>query len=154
MNWKPRRNGNVHSVICVETSEKFDRIIDALDKYPNATNIKRALKKSSCTAAGLHWAYVENFNEDYHIEDKKKTTKKIICIETKKVYDSMTDAAREYSILPSELSRACSNTALTTKGLHWSYLENYNENYVIKEKQIPKHGMKHVICIETQKKIF
>lgn len=150
-NWEPSVNKNCHGIICIETGEKFDRIIDALDKYPNAVNIKRALKRSSCTAAGLHWAYIENYNENYHLEDKKKTTKKIICIETKKIYDSMIEAAKEYSILPSELSRACSNSALTAKGLHWSYLENYNDNYVIKEKQIPKHGMKYVQCIETQK---
>lgn len=150
-NWRPSVNHNYRSIICVETGELFDRIIDALDKYPNATNIKRALKNNRFTAGDLHWTYSENFDIDYRIGEKKRTNKQIICIETKKIYDSMVEASKELGILPSELSRCCSNSALTAKGFHWSYLKNYNENYKIKEKLIPKHGMKCVFCSETQK---
>ena len=63
----------------------------------------------------------------------------------------MIEASKECNILPSDLSRCCSNSAFTAKGLHWSYLENYDENYFIKDKQIPKHGMKYVVCVETKK---
>lgn len=45
-------------VICIETSEEFDCVQSAANKYSvAATNISRACRNSNRTAAKLHWKY-------------------------------------------------------------------------------------------------
>ena len=49
--------------------------------------------------------------------------KKVICIETQKIYLSMKDACRENGINPGHLTECCKGTRKKAGGYHWSYAE-------------------------------
>jgi group I intron endonuclease len=67
--------------------------------------------------------------------------KKIICVETKEVFNSITEAGIAH------ITRAIKN-GTSAGGYHWEYLENYNENK--KYKKI-KHAKRKVLCIDNNK---
>ena len=49
--------------------------------------------------------------------------KKVRCIETGEVFDSMKDACDKYNINPPNLTSACTGRRKTTAGLHWEYIQ-------------------------------
>lgn len=51
-----------------------------------------------------------------------KSKRPIICIETQKVYESISDAAKELKCAYQGIQRCCSGKAQTYKGSHWEYL--------------------------------
>ena len=103
----------------------------------NKTTIKKYLKQG----AELSWC-------DYNFEQQKadnlktkyeKISKKVICLTTGEVFNSLTDASRYYKIDNSSLSKCCKNKILSTgthpetnKPLRWMYYNVYilklNEN--------------------------
>lgn len=50
--------------------------------------------------------------------------KKVICIETNKVFDTVTDAAIYYKLYRSNISKCINGKRLTAGGFHWSLLNN------------------------------
>ena len=55
-----------------------------------------------------------------YILDKKR--KKVLCIETNKIYNSLKEASEETNINISCLSEACNGKQKTSRGLHWKYI--------------------------------
>lgn len=49
--------------------------------------------------------------------------RKVICLETKWVFDSLSQAARFVGQSPSKICRACKETQRTANGFHWRYIE-------------------------------
>lgn len=49
--------------------------------------------------------------------------RKVICIETGKIYDSLTQASKEEHVNMGKLVEVCKHHRKTTGGLHWEYLE-------------------------------
>ena len=85
---------------------------------------------------------------------KDDTRKKVICLETKKIYISISEASKETGCNPNSISECCNNKLKSTNHLHWQF---YNENFDIlkceeiikqKKKQNDKR-IKKVRCIET-----
>lgn len=66
-------------------------------------------------------------------------SRKVICIETKEVFNSISEAGAEH------ISRAIKN-GTSAGGYHWEYLENYDENKKYKDV---KKAKRKVLCIET-----
>ena len=65
--------------------------------------------------------------------ENNPNSKKVICLETNKIYDSMAQAGKEYGIDYTNIYRCCIQQRYTTVGLHWMYLEEYNnssEDYI------------------------
>lgn len=56
------------------------------------------------------------FGKDAH------RAKKILCVTTGKVFDSRNEAAKEYSICPSNISMVCNKKYSQAKGLNFKYL--------------------------------
>lgn len=52
---------------------------------------------------------------------KKILSKKVICVETGIIYDSVTDAAIAYGTSPSAISACCHGRTHTSMGLHWEF---------------------------------
>ena len=65
--------------------------------------------------------------------NKNPVAKSVICIETNKVFDTVTDAARFYGIDRRNIIRACQKGTtcgkLNGKGLHWAYYDKENNAY-------------------------
>lgn len=71
---------------------------------------------------------------NYDVEAIKKNTiqnfvnsrkRKVICLETKKIYDSISDINREFGYSTSAISMCCRKTRKTSYGYHWMYYDEY-----------------------------
>lgn len=79
--------------------------------------------------------------------------KKVVCIETGIIYDSIKEAARAIGIKGTgHISACCRGDRETCGGYHWCYEEDYTKEKV-KELLTPKINKhcKPVLCVETNK---
>ena len=54
---------------------------------------------------------------------KKSKDKQVKCIELNRVFQSLSDAARELNLDKSNISKACRGVQKTSGGYHWKYVE-------------------------------
>ena len=126
---------NYKKIICLTTNEIFDTITEASNKY----NINHACISDCCNfkqhTAGklpdgtrLVWRYYqEDGNYKTSINTSGKTSKKVICIETKHIFNSIKEAADYVNGSASNISVCCKQTHKTCKGYHWMFYKDYNE---------------------------
>lgn len=56
-------------------------------------------------------------------------SKKVLCIETQKIYPALREVERQLGIAATHISVACKNPRRTAGGYHWEYVEEkQNEN--------------------------
>lgn len=67
-------------------------------------------KKMSESKLGKHYSPSTEF-----------PSKKIICVETQKIFESISEAERKTGILHSHISQVCNGIRKTTGGYHWDY---------------------------------
>ena len=68
-----------------------------------------------------------------HLGKTPTNAKKVICIETQKIYPSATSAAIELKLNYSGgIGRACEGRQKTAGGYHWAWLENYEKEENLK----------------------
>lgn len=91
--------------------------------------------------------------EDYKNKFKganNPVAKSVICIETNKVFDTLTDASKFYNIDRKNIVRACKTGIacgkLDGKKLHWAYYDKSNNTFNVAERD--KHERK-VYCETT-----
>ena len=88
---------------------------------------------------------------NYYSEDSKKkmsdsckTKRKIICVETQKIFDSAMEIERELFYKNTNIIACCKNKNVTAYGYHWQYLEDF-----LNQKQPKKDArMRAVYCLE------
>lgn len=150
-NWQPRENKNTKRIICIETNVVYDSINSAISATNGSSNISRACKDRGLTSGGFHWMYYDDYLKNgWRTREAKNGNKRaVICVETKEVFSSVQSAANSKLVGASQIVKGCKNHSSTTNGLHWAYLEEYDENWNIAQKQVGRHGMKKVKCIET-----
>lgn len=156
-------------IICLETKEIFNKIIDASKKLNivYATIVRSCKNKGEMAGGGYHWAYLVDFlswdeekQNQYFGNSSIKNNLKVICLETKEVFDSATEANKKFNIKGSGSIGACcigKKGRGTAGGYHWAFLFDYNswgeekQNQYFGKKPIIKE--KKVICLET-KEVF
>lgn len=105
----------------------------------------------------------KKFGEDNHffgkkhtIETRKKMSennilkKKVICVETGKIFDSLTKAEDYIGISRTAISRCCSGKQITCGGYHWCFLDDYNPDTYIAPIPQKRNDTKSVVCMETK----
>lgn len=138
-----------HAVVCVNTGEEFETIDDAAKKY----NISQSGISTCCSHktyyAGkgsdgkpLVWASKSEYEpmtseelDDYLANCQKskfkKHQKRVMCISTGEIFESMKDACEKYNINPSALSahcrgksnrNGCGRNPDTNELLKWKYI--------------------------------
>lgn len=146
-------NYNASSVVCLNTREVFDCISDACKKYAISSP-----SISSC-CSGQHRSYGGNINgvrlvwaykQDYDVMDSGQilqmvidaqrgksganhpSSKKVICLTTGIIFESLGDASTYYGIDKSSICACCRNRAKTCgidpvsgKKLEWAYYSDY-----------------------------
>lgn len=137
---KPRRT-KAKAIICIETGEKFEKVIDAADRYRiGRPSISYCLIGETETAGGLHWAYsddAEKIRSLSRFEGKAKTTlherqeakfgHRVLCIELGKAFPSAKAAAAwinasyNHRITSGNVMYACRGLRKTTAGFHWEF---------------------------------
>ena len=71
----------------------------------------------------------------------EKNSKRVICVETGEVFNSITDASRKNNVDPKRITDACTGKQYRSNGFHWAY---YTESTNSGVKDFP------VYCIETK----
>lgn len=66
-----------------------------------------------------------------HLTDEQKKNlkeshfkKKVICIETNEIFNSIKEASEKYNIKATHITRVCKGKRKTTGGFHWKYIDN------------------------------
>lgn len=77
-------------------------------------------------------------------------SRKVICIDTGVIYDSLEEAAKEVDVSKGAISACCLGKSKTSAGMQWEY---YNPNKIYTKKEIVNKDSgkpkKRVLCIET-----
>lgn len=144
-----KKQYNLHTkpIICLNNKEIFEASDIAAEKYHTNISLIHKCCKSQIPSTGttetgekLTWAYLSDYeamNEseiEYKINYIKnwiydsKLVKKVICLNTQKIYNSMQDAANDYGIHRDTIAKCCKgNTQFggrdkeTKEKLIWRY---------------------------------
>lgn len=66
---------------------------------------------------------IKNLGRQSILKAIDKTRKKIICVETGVIYNSVREAAKELKITPSSFTKPLKDPRYRTKKLHWRYVD-------------------------------
>ena len=125
------RTGYVRTHLCKEGQHKTIRIhrLVAEAFLPNPDN-KGCIDHINTNRAdnrveNLRWVtHEENCNNDLTRKNGKRNgvSKKVICVETNKIYNSIMEVERELGLLHSDICKCCKGTRITVGGFHWEYI--------------------------------
>ena len=137
---KPGKNskGYIFVILCKNGKNKkmyIHRLVCASfvqnnSLFNNEINHKDENKSNNC-AENLEWCeHIHNINYGTHNERVRKSntnnpkrSKKVICIETGKIYPSTMEVQRQFGFNNSSISQCCRGRYKTVGKLHWKYVE-------------------------------
>lgn len=111
-------------------------------------NIGSCLLGMQITAGGFFWVD-GNTNINEWTPPKSRKEKNIICVQTKEVFSSISEASRNKNIGISEISKCVLRKAITAGGYHWAYLIDYDDDWTPLEEKKKGGPTKAIICVET-----
>lgn len=128
------------------SKEELDKLEDMYIKLYNTTNDKFGYNKMYGGSNGLH---TEEVKEKLRKIQTDKLGKKVICVTTDMVFDSVSEGARYYNISSSTVSGCCMSKGVSTVRvdsvkLQWLYYDDYLSGI-----DIPIIDDDRVICITT-----
>lgn len=164
-------------VICTTTGKIFDSVLDGARYYgiksENGICYCCSYKRNTC--GGLSWMYLDEYeymiDNNLTIEDMKKryvpknVTKKVMCLDTKKVFNSIVEANKyaNLSVYSGRISdacqskRCCAGKDINGKYLHWMYYEDCIglseeeiDNLILEIDKKFSPEAKKVVCVETK----
>ena len=150
-------------VVCLETQERYKSIKEAAE----VTGLSESRIGGCClgqanATRGYHWVTYDKYKEmsEEEILQLLKTPegkrRKIICLTTMKIYDSIKDAEDELRIDNSNIIRCCKcPDTYSVKGNKFMYYEDYEQmtsEDIAKfmKNNPPKQAVRLVLCVETQ----
>lgn len=122
-------NNKQKRVICIDTQIIYNNLQEAANSVNGLkSNISSCCNGKSKSAYGYHWAYYEE-GKNYIIEKRiDPRCKKVLCIETNEIFDSLPEAAKAKNVSSSCICNCCNGKAKTCGGYHWKYYEEGGEN--------------------------
>lgn len=151
--WKPIENQkSLKNKKCVRISVKdlknikyYNSLTEAsLENHIPFSIINRCCKGERITAGNFYWLFQENYNDSWKPIPNNNSVA-VVCIETKKIYKSITEASKDTNCLDSHISSVCKGERISTNNLHWVYLKEYKETYEIKTP----NNFRKCQCVET-----
>ena len=120
-------------VQCLETKIIYDSLHEASKKTGiDISSIIKSCKGQTYRAGGYTWRYadlnVAELYEKYTNGRKDNTKKSVICIETGKIYESATEAAKDVNGYASNIIKVCKGKNKTSAGFKWAYYERQGTN--------------------------
>lgn len=129
----------VRCVVCLNTREHFYSVKEAAIRYnTNCESIINCCKHKRNSIWGLCFVYkeeytnltesdIQNMLNSPHVQKAAKRlmsfTKKVQCVETGEIFDSVTLAAKAVKGETSNISKCCKKPNCICKGYHWRYVE-------------------------------
>ncbi len=157
-------------IICLNDGKVFDAIRLAAEFYGILKHrISTVLKEKEISVKGLMFAY---YSDELLIEENRKKIIQekiqrkqrqklyisaiksipVVCINDNQVYSSGSAAAEHYNLSPLTVANSCNGKCKSRSGLHFKFLENENEDNIVRENFVHKiHNAKKIICIEDNK---
>jgi len=175
------REYSYKKVICLTTNKIFESIAKASNEYKvNGSAIASCCCKTLKTAGKLSdgitkltWMHYDEYITktkeeieniiDNALERSKTNNIKIICLTTNKIFNTITEASKEYNIDDSSIVKGCKGIqsfvgrhSITNEKMVWMYYDEYvlktedeiKEILNSKQKKIPAHFVK-IICLTT-----
>lgn len=130
---KPGKNKQGYLFVCLSNKTIFlkNRIhrLVAQSFIPNPCNLPEVNHKDEVKTnnyvSNLEWC-TRKYNANYGTRNEriaKKRSKKILCVETLKVYKTAYDAEGQTGIRQSSIWQCCNRKRKTAGGYHWRYAE-------------------------------
>ena len=127
------RTGYVRTHLCKEGQHKTIRIhrlvAEAFLPNPDHKNCIDHINtnRADNRVENLRWVtHEENCNNDLTRKNNGNKAvckcRKVMCIETGVIYNSIIEVERQLGILHSDISKCCNGTRKTTGGFHWEYI--------------------------------
>ena len=114
---------NQRAVWCIETQTKYDSCADAARAVESrSSDISAVCRGEKQTCKNYHWCYYED-REHYIMPEKRRNGnyKRVRCIETGTIYDTMAEAERQTGVPRNDISAVCRGRQKTARGYHWEY---------------------------------
>lgn len=161
--FKKHQREKIRFIFCYELSKLFPNptiaqewfLSNGYTKKGRTNPIVRVIDKEEHTCFGFHFCSILNIL-NFHPKSKTETNsfkghrKKVVCIETGDVFDSISECGRILNIATQHICRACKNHT-KTHNLHFCYLEEYNSSWQKHEKERTNANRKSIYCIELDK---
>lgn len=147
-------------IICVNLLDRneltFDSITEAAQQLNiNSGNISQNIKGQIAQidkylfVTQKQWALWSKEEKDKAISSARQGLKKpVICITTKEIFCSLTEAANKYNLQNSKISNCCKGLRNTTGGKQWMYLDDW-EKLTEEQQQNLKQEKYKYLCVET-----
>lgn len=156
----------LEKVYCIELRKVFNSIKEAakgVNMHYNSIN--GALRSKSKSAGGYHWVWLkdaEKFKEENgremnseDFQEYKYNGTAIYCIELKKTFRFIKDAAKELNLSATCIGQTCKKRQKSHGGYHWVYLKEAKEFEKKNGRAIElsdlenKKNSKKILCVET-----
>lgn len=128
---------DAREVICIENKKVYDCARVATSNV--GTSSKQILHacKTRAKAGGVHWLFKDDYDKlsPSEVQDilnpqrRKKCTKAVVCLETKKKYNSGVEASKDTGVSTFMISKICINKGVNTSTgvLHFMFLQDYEK---------------------------
>jgi len=104
-------------VWCIETGQMFESASEASRAIGlNALAVSKAARGDRKTAGGLHWSYIGEVPQNL---DSRPHNRKVLQVETGIVFESFSDAGKEFDVSPQAIRYATQNPGRASCGFHW-----------------------------------
>lgn len=153
-----RNSYNNIPIICLETDQIFKDIYEAGALFTGSRPSKlilNACNGKAHTAYNYHWCWLKDVNRQEQVKSSVES-KKVICVNTDTVYDSVSVASKATGVPTSSIYSAIKKPSNTPK-LHWAYAEDTDRIQFIKDNYLTAENVytnytfnpKRVRCVET-----
>jgi len=157
---KQRINGHISQANQYKKLNKNHKFYNALNKYGKKGFHIYTIDKSD-TLKGLNhkekeWIKIlKSVENGYNNTDGgkngklseeiiKKRRKKVICLDTNEIFNSIEDASKKYNLCASRLSEVCNGKGYKAGNKEWSFYSDYCKGLKNKKRKYRK-----IICLET-----
>lgn len=133
------------AIICLETMETYSSIQEAIRQGIATHRIVYCLKNGYGVSGGYHWAIFDKTKDDRYYKEllekqksmsykppintkesierfRQRSMKRIICVETNELFNSLTEASKEKAVSLSNICKSCKDNKRMAGGFHWKYL--------------------------------
>lgn len=121
--------GNNKRIVCTDTGEIFESIKDcSLRLGLDGSSITKVCKNKQSHTKGYHFMYEKDYvNNPIPTFKSLEHVRRIICLNDKRIYNSIREAGRVYNLDFSGISKVCRGKNRSIKGYRFAYIEDYEK---------------------------